>query len=261
MPEPIVYDRRIFAENLLRLMRERQERQIDLARLLNVSKSTVSSYCSAQQLPRMDKIEQLALHFGVTRSALLGEEPEKAVPEDAAPMLELWRVLNRSGREELLRYGGYLTRQEPYRQPETDLPQSQQIRRWLRPEAICAVSPREGEDYVWIPRAEGCPPDASFCLEMPDDSMEPYLPAGSLLYVIRDLPLEENQAGLFLVRDRVLVRQWCPDYLGRVDLCPANPLRFELVLSLSDREPGCLYLGKVHTRGKLPVPASAFRRE
>ena len=53
MSDPILYDRRIFAENLLRLMRERQERQIDLARLLNVSKSTVSSYCSAQQLPRM----------------------------------------------------------------------------------------------------------------------------------------------------------------------------------------------------------------
>ena len=62
MSDPILYDRRIFAENLLRLMRERQERQIDLARLLNVSKSTVSSYCSAQQL-RGGETRQLVVRF------------------------------------------------------------------------------------------------------------------------------------------------------------------------------------------------------
>ena len=113
MSDPILYDRRIFAENLLRLMRERQERQIDLARLLNVSKSTVSSYCSAQQLPRMDKIEQLALHYGVSRAALLGDDTSPAPAPEESPLSGLWKVLNPAGQEELLRYGGYLSRQEP----------------------------------------------------------------------------------------------------------------------------------------------------
>ena len=112
MSDPILYDRRIFAENLLRLMRERQERQIDLARLLNVSKSTVSSYCSAQQLPRMDKIEQLALHYGVSRAALLGDDTSPAPAPEESPLSGLWKVLNPAGQEELLRYG--MRFYEPY---------------------------------------------------------------------------------------------------------------------------------------------------
>ena len=56
----ITYDKDIFAANLLRLIKENHEKQIDIARLLGVSKSSVSSYCSGSQMPRMDKIEQLA---------------------------------------------------------------------------------------------------------------------------------------------------------------------------------------------------------
>ena len=43
----IVYDKNIFAANLQRLMKRDREKQIDVARLLDVSKSTVSAYCSA----------------------------------------------------------------------------------------------------------------------------------------------------------------------------------------------------------------------
>ena len=85
MPDGLTYDKHIFAENLLRLMRQNRERQVDLARLLGVSKSTVSSYCSASQMPRMDKIEQLAHHFGVSRAELIGGE---APAEPAAPAEE-----------------------------------------------------------------------------------------------------------------------------------------------------------------------------
>ena len=257
MLEPITYDRRIFAENLLRLMRDKQERQIDVARLLNVSKSTVSSYCSAQQLPRMDKIEQLAAHFGVTRAALLGDGEPPAPAGDTGPLAALWSTLNAAGQQELLRYGGYLTRQEPYRQPSAELPRSQQLRRLLRPEALCAACPREGEDFVWIPRTEDCPQQAEFCLDMPDDAMEPYLPAGSLVYLSRDLPLRDCDAGLFLAGGQLLVRQWSQDYGGGQLLIPANPLRRGQILRF---EPGelCCCLGRIHTRGRLPRPQLDF---
>lgn len=62
----IVYDKNIFAANLQRLMKRDREKQIDVARLLDVSKSTVSAYCSGAQMPRMDKLELLARHYGVT---------------------------------------------------------------------------------------------------------------------------------------------------------------------------------------------------
>ena len=77
----ITYDKQIFAANLRRLMRESKEKQVDVARLLGVTKSSVSAYCSGEQMPRMDKIEILAQHYGVARAALI----EEAAPQPAAP--------------------------------------------------------------------------------------------------------------------------------------------------------------------------------
>lgn len=113
MGENVSYDRRLFAENLLRLMRANGETQADVARLLQVSKSTVSSYCAALQTPRMDKVEQLAVHYGVSRAELLGD-PTRVDGE----LGQLLRSLNAQGREELLRYARYLAAQPGLRARE-----------------------------------------------------------------------------------------------------------------------------------------------
>lgn len=122
----ITYDKDIFAANLLRLIKENHEKQIDIARLLGVSKSSVSSYCSGSQMPRMDKIEQLARHFGVPRSALIDDNSSPAAPDrtpfvhsaDSAPLLSVYNALNDAGQAELLRYGRYLSDQPEYRAEE-----------------------------------------------------------------------------------------------------------------------------------------------
>ena len=122
----ITYDKDIFAANLLRLIKENHEKQIDIARLLGVSKSSVSSYCSGSQMPRMDKIEQLARHFGVPRSALIDDNSAPAAPDrtpfvhsaDSAPLLSVYNALNDAGQTELLRYGRYLSDQPEYRAEE-----------------------------------------------------------------------------------------------------------------------------------------------
>ena len=122
----ITYDKDIFAANLLRLIKENHEKQIDIARLLGVSKSSVSSYCSGSQMPRMNKIEQLARHFGVPRSALIDDNSAPAAPDrtpfvhsaDSAPLLSVYNALNDAGQAELLRYGRYLSDQPEYRAEE-----------------------------------------------------------------------------------------------------------------------------------------------
>lgn len=65
------------------------EKQTDIAKLLKVSKSTVSEYCKGKQMPRMDKIEMLALHFGVLKSELLEDHTAniKNNAETSAPAL------------------------------------------------------------------------------------------------------------------------------------------------------------------------------
>lgn len=65
------YDKSVFARNLVYYMKKNGESQINIAKYLNVSKSTVSAYCSGKQIPRIDKIELLAIHFGIEKSDLI----------------------------------------------------------------------------------------------------------------------------------------------------------------------------------------------
>lgn len=74
------YDKTIFARNLNYYLAKSRENQSDIARFLGVSKSTVSAYCSGSQVPRIDKIELLAQHFGIEKSDLI-EEKQPSVSE------------------------------------------------------------------------------------------------------------------------------------------------------------------------------------
>lgn len=76
------YDKRVFARNLNSYMKLAQKRQSDICALLNVSKSTVSSWCSAQKIPRMDKIEILANYFKILKSDLIEEKVALPLPAD-----------------------------------------------------------------------------------------------------------------------------------------------------------------------------------
>ena len=74
------YDKTIFARNLNYYLAKNGENQIDIVRFLGVSKSTVSAYCSGSQVPRIDKIELLAQHFGIEKSDLI-EQKQPSVSE------------------------------------------------------------------------------------------------------------------------------------------------------------------------------------
>ena len=256
MAGPITYDRGIFAENLQRLMRANRERQVDLVRLLGVSKATVSAYCSGDQMPRMDKIEQLAHHYGVSRAALIGgDEPsQELLPAEPGPAEQIFGALNEAGRAEFLRYGRYLAAQEDYRAPEGGEPVS--IKHYLVPAAAGYASPVEGEDYERIPLPADAPAGADFCITVRGDSMEPWIPDGSLVYVRRDAPLQEFEAGVFYVDGDVYCKQWCVDYTGTLHLLSANPARQDANLVLPpDSGRSCVCFGKVLLRRRLPRPA------
>ncbi len=258
MTDPLTYDRRIFADNLMRLMKAKHEKQVDIARLLGVSKSTVSGYCAATQMPRMDKIETLAHHFGVSRAELIGgDAPAPAAPaepEPPSPAQEIYDSLNRDGQTEFLRYGRYLTRQPEYR-AETRPVKIETIRHYLVPAAAGYASPIEGEDYEEIPRPADAPDGADFCITIRGDSMEPFIPDGSMVYVKRSAPLQEFEPGVFFVDGDVYCKQWCTDYAGTLHLLSANPLRQDANLVIP-RDSGrvCVYFGKVLLNRHLPRP-------
>ena len=256
----ITYDRAIFAENLRRLTEANKERQADIARLLEVSKSTVSAYFHAEQMPRMDKLEQLAHHFGVPLAALLGSDgPVEVVRVPApapapGPAEAVYRALNEQGQTEFLRYGRYLAAQPEYKAPE---PRGEiaYIKHYLVPAAAGYASPIEGEDYELMPRDLHTPAEADFCISIQGDSMAPYIPDGSLVYVKRDAPLQEFDAGVFFVDGDVLCKQWCVDYTGTLHLLSANPLREDANRSFPrDSGQTVICFGKVLLDRKLPRP-------
>lgn len=74
------YDNKIFAENLQRYLFDRGVSQRELSRIMDVSPSTVSSWCTGLKIPRMGMIEKLANYFGIEKSDLI----EPPAPEKKA---------------------------------------------------------------------------------------------------------------------------------------------------------------------------------
>ena len=66
--------RKVFVRRLSYYMELRGKNQMDLMNDLNLSSSTVSTWCTGKKLPRMNKIQMLADYFGIEKSDLIEEK-------------------------------------------------------------------------------------------------------------------------------------------------------------------------------------------
>lgn len=94
-----MYDKKIFSDNLQFYMKKHGENQVDVANLLGISKSNVSSYIKGEQVPRMDKIALLCDHYGIQVSDLL--EAKKTPSEDGVEEDAIIRFLRSLPRDRL----------------------------------------------------------------------------------------------------------------------------------------------------------------
>lgn len=74
--------RTIFAKNLNRYLSDQQLSQVEVSKLLGISTSTFSSWCTGSKMPRMDKIELLAKYFGIRKSDLIEDHDKSKKEED-----------------------------------------------------------------------------------------------------------------------------------------------------------------------------------
>ena len=65
--------RRIFAHKLNYYLLKNGYTQADMSRRMNVSTATTAKWCTGQTIPRVDKIQTLAVWLGVTKADLMGE--------------------------------------------------------------------------------------------------------------------------------------------------------------------------------------------
>lgn len=61
----------LIASNLVRLLREKNRTQLELAEYLGVTQAAVSNWCNGTKMPRMDKIDKICAFFDVKRSQLM----------------------------------------------------------------------------------------------------------------------------------------------------------------------------------------------
>lgn len=78
------YNKLTFSENLNRFLKVHGENQSDLCALCGVSSSTASGWCNGTIMPRMDKVQEIADHFGCRISDLV--ENQVSLPPDAIPI-------------------------------------------------------------------------------------------------------------------------------------------------------------------------------
>lgn len=93
--------RLIFASNLNNLMKSKNVNGNEIAKICNVTKQTVSSWRNGTKIPRMDKVQILADHFGVLKSDLIEKkEPDYYVLDEyEKEIIDTYR--NADGRQKM----------------------------------------------------------------------------------------------------------------------------------------------------------------
>lgn len=99
----------IFSHNLKRILEDKGEKQVDLARHLGVSTAVVCEWVSGRKLPKIDKIGAMVRHFGCNYIDLLGEG---MTDEDEDSLVIFFRALSDEGKERALSYITYLLQEE-----------------------------------------------------------------------------------------------------------------------------------------------------
>jgi len=116
----------IFAKNLRYFMALNNKTQNDIVKDLGVNKSAISTWCNGTRFPRMDKIDELAYYFNITRSMLIEEflkNPavfESSLDPDEKILLNNYKKLNTVGKNKALDYISDLTENEKYTKNEND---------------------------------------------------------------------------------------------------------------------------------------------
>ncbi len=84
------YDRKILANNLKRLRKEKNLSQAELSKLLHVSQQTVGSWETGRAIPGSDTLNELADYFDTSTDELLGRSstPSSFTNDDLNEMLD-----------------------------------------------------------------------------------------------------------------------------------------------------------------------------
>lgn len=85
------FQKKVFAKNLNALLYKYSKSQKEVADAIGVIPQTFNTWCNAQAIPRMGKIQALSDYFGINKSELIEdkiEEQEYYINEETAQMAQ-----------------------------------------------------------------------------------------------------------------------------------------------------------------------------
>lgn len=234
-----------------------------LAKAIGVSKTTITGYELGYREPDVEKIKLLSDALGVTGDDLLNtgfSKTKKApsVSDEAMRMARDYDKLDNWGRQavrdltdtELARMedearfmNGAMLEDEP-----------KVINLYAEPAAAGIAVPTMGVDFEPYTLKPDDPQGAAFAVRLQGDSMEPYFPDGSIVFVNHDA-MVNGDIGIFCVDSGTVCKQYYHDPLGMVYLFSLNRDRSDADVVLGPSSNRTLICqGRVITKRRFPIP-------
>lgn len=240
-----------FGEQLKCRRKELGLSRSELAKQLGVSQSAVGNYETGVSAPKEEillrifdalHVEPNYLYRGSFESAGGDASPEECT------LVEKYRALSPAGRQTIHTLLDALCRMQG--EPARTIPL------YRSPAAAGAAAPVPGLDYELLTVTGDVPPAAELAVRMEGDSMAPYIPSGSVIY-IHHAPLANGDVGLFCIGGAMLVRQYTRGEGGAVRLLPLNRTAGEVLTFPTGGVSGPTCFGRALLR-TLPLPESAM---
>ena len=222
-----------------------------LAEQLGVSASAVGNYETGVSAPKEEILLRIFDALHVEPNYLYRGSFESA-GGDASPeertLVEKYRALSPAGRQTIHTLLDALCRMQG--EPARTIPL------YRSPAAAGAAAPVPGLDYELLTVTGDVPPAAELAVRMEGDSMAPYIPSGSVIY-IHHAPLANGDVGLFCIGGAMLVRQYTRGEGGAVRLLPLNRTAGEVLTFPTGGVSGPTCFGRALLR-TLPLLESAM---
>ena len=235
-----------FGEQLKCRRKELGLSRSELAKQLGVSQSAVGNYETGVSAPKEEILLRIfdALHV---EPNYLYRGSFESVGGDASPeertLVEKYRALSPAGRQTIHTLLDALCRMQG--EPARAIP--------LYRSPVVEGKPLT---HRILTVTGDVPPAAELAVRMEGDSMAPYIPSGSVIY-IHHAPLANGDVGLFCIGGAMLVRQYTRGEGGAVRLLPLNRTAGEVLTFPTGGVSGPTCFGRALLR-TLPLPESAM---
>lgn len=230
-----------------------------LAMRLGVSASAISNYENGLSFPKEEVMLRLFDGLETDPNTLFQDSfrgGKQVLTQSERKLLEGYRGLSPVGKETvrtvvdaLCSYRDELEESRTEQEPRV-------IPLYRSPAAAGYAAPVFGEDFDSITVTEEVPQAAEFAVRIQGDSMAPYIPDGSVVYVNRD-PMGAGDVGIFYVDGDMFCKQYYKDPAGVVYLFSLNRARADAdIVLVPGSSRGLVCFGRVMMHA-LPLPGKS----